>query len=72
MDMLILESTWKCKGPQVAKTSLKSLQRTLTSQLKKKKKDWHPNRKMGRSFDQVLQKKNIQMTIKQGKKGYYS
>lgn len=37
-----------------------------------KKQDWHPNRKMSRSLDQVLQKKNIHMTIKQEKKnGYY-
>ena len=33
-----------------------------------KKQDWYPNRKMSRSLDRVLQKKNIHMTIKQEKK----
>lgn len=36
--------------------------------IEKKKQDWYPNRKMSRGLDQVLQKKNIQMTIKTGKK----
>lgn len=59
------------QGTPSSQNKLEKLAKNSYKSIKKKKKDWHPNRKMGRSFDQVLQKKNIQMTIKQGKKGYY-